>query len=178
MSKVGGYLVVLKHAEYPKWITNPPNPGYRGLDRLPGSEAEHEEEREALDLVLFDSSYNDERGFTPLLTKARELLSRLAPSPREFELIYARPHELSRGVLQKANLVFLGFDVAGPKGPFWSVVKEFPEAAEVEDYLNKLNNNGLFDSAGDAKAYLKAYKARKLHDWQDPLTIWEVYLAK
>jgi hypothetical protein len=177
MSNYSGFLVVEKHA---KQNARLPNVHYRGLGtRVPWDQREYEKGWN--DPLVF-GDYTDQRFLIRSLALARDVLSRYAEiRPREgMEIMYVRtweePPQVPLDSLGPDDLHFLGYDVAYERGPFYSVVGDFPSLPIFRIFLERLNEHGLFCSPHDAKAYLEFYRAQKLYEWEQTYVVWEVYL--
>lgn len=172
MSSTQGYLLVLRQPEI-----LPTNPRYRGIDRMPPYPSDIMEEQGALDDYVF-GHYKNKEGVIPSLELARDLLSRFASSPRQFEIIHVRTAGPTMSPpMDTPGYRFLGVDVAGD-APFWSIVGDLPNEPAAVALQAGLNQYGLLHSLEDAQAYLDAY----ISHWADyvhgPLKFWEVYLIE
>jgi hypothetical protein len=171
-----GYLVVLTR---PEDILASQNPKYRGLYRTPPWSASAYEK--GFDDPYVFGDFTNEIGLIKNLRFARQVKMRFSGlvSAESLELIYVRsyPYDNDQDHLtaDSPGARFLGFDVAAPESPFWSLLPDFPsEAADLESFLNKLNKFGLFDSVADSRAFLEAYIQHKLPHHDSSWVIWSV----
>jgi hypothetical protein len=165
-----GYLVVLVRSE--EW-QHSLNKNYRGMDRLPAYPSNLPEEQSALDEYVF-GKYKNKEGLIPSLKKARNLFDLFRWSPRSFEIIYCEVYKNNQELQGKSHCKFLGYDVAGIGGDFWSPVGDFPIEWYMRPFLMQLNEHGLFSTYGDAAAFLYEYRTRRLADYDLPLTVFSV----
>ena len=171
-----GFLVVLRS---PDDIKRSPNRRYRGVDRTPPWSQEKYEQGFNDPYVFGD--YTQKGGLVPTLELAERIQNRFTEvgSSPELEIIYVRFCEPTvRWPTQLPGFTFLGYDVAGIEGPFWSMVKDFPLDPAANDFLALLNENGLFNSVKDGSAYLETYCSQKWPDYDLPVTVCEVYFVK
>lgn len=169
------YLVVLRE---PPEALRPGDPRYRGLFRTPP----WSQERFARG---FDDPYvfgglADEHGLVRSYGDAEQVLERFATvEPRSnLEIIEVRAHApVSRTRRPSSAPGLLGYDVAEPRSPFWSIVAEYPVDSRLGDLLRRLNENGLFSNPDDARAFLEGYRAHGLPHGHLPLVVWEVRSA-
>jgi hypothetical protein len=161
-----GYLVVLKQPV--RWDDR--NPSYKGLSRAPAW-GDRPEEAEATDAYVF-GSYTDssQGGLIPTSSLAQELYRLFSTSPRELEIIYAQTLDEPQ---QDARRDLLGFDVACVT-PFWSIVHDWPPDKELEVYLSRLNDNGLFTDPRDAGEFLDKFRAAHPEEDEIDLFIWRI----
>jgi len=170
---MNGYLVVL--ASKSRYLQNPLNTKYKGVDRLPPYSPNIQEDKQALDAYVF-GDFKDDTGVIPQYDKAKQLLDLFGESRHKFEIIYCESVSAA-GVTsnRKGDLRFLGHDVAASGGGFWSIVGDFPVEKEMRHFLEALNESGLFNASSDAEAFLQEYCTRKLADYDSALEILGVY---
>lgn len=172
MSDIRGFLVVLEKAED---LSDSLNTRYKGMYRIPPTDpSKFKEERLALEAYVFGDFKND-GGFIPSREKARRILEFFRGSPRTFHIIYCETVGNPNEPRDKNKFNFLGFDIAGFDGDFWSPVGDFPTERLMQKFLPRLNEAGLFDSPEEAAAFLRQYRSRKLADYEIPLCIFKVH---
>jgi hypothetical protein len=176
MSDAQGFLVVDRSPEY---IRRSPNCRYRGIYRTP-TWSPNDYARGWDDPYVF-GHYTDEVGLIRDRTLAQEVLERFAEvQPRDsLEILYVRAVKEPSASLSASSLgTFLGYDV-GTYNTFWSILADLPslphDDARLADVMQRLNENGLFDSYEDAASYLDLYRTTWLEDRDVPLSVWEVY---
>lgn len=157
---------------------NPLNPRYGGLARVvPWSQ---EEVEQGFDDPYVFGDFSDATGLIPTRGAAQAVVRRFIAVHRAGDLdrVYVQQTGEEKTVTSTAaGIAFLGFDVAGPASPFWSIVVDFPDDAAMRPYLQWLNEHGLFSSADEAAAYLTAYRAFQIPDHDLPLVIWRIHRA-
>lgn len=156
-----GYLVVQTEiVRSPRrGDTSQVRPLYRGIDRVPAYPSEHSQEAAALDFYVFGACKDSRTNLIPSLDTARRLRDWLSTGGRQFEVLLCCEDSRCPLVLQLPVLerVPLGFDVAGIKGDYWSIVADFSQSAWAKPFFTRLNQNGLFDRRMDAEEYLQGY---------------------
>jgi hypothetical protein len=181
MNSTEGYLVVLRLPENLDLLSNKRCLGVCRVPsyRLAGQDP-IKEEMAAMDRYVFGGILDEESGLIPSYDIASDLLAQFSKSPREFEIIWCKTVEPEgnqhrQGVLSSGPGERLGFDVATLGGEFWSIVADFPVTdTRFQILLERLNENGLFASAGDAREYLRQYQRLQLFDYDFPFEILEV----
>lgn len=178
-----GFLVVLEIKEYLDWTGLPPNPLYKGVDRLPaapipGDPPLFAEEAEALDAYVFGDFKDFDTNLIPTYQKAVELLQMFERSPRQYEIIYCCGDEKDLEELsqQEFRIEALGYDVASVTGDCWSIVDDMPDSPWAEPFRTRLNAHGLFPNKEDAEQYLQEYQDRREPDWDAELRV--VFVAR
>jgi hypothetical protein len=181
MSISEGYLVVLK---VPEDIDRLSNKRCLGVCRMPcyrlAGQDPIKEEMAAMDRYVFGGICDEESGLIPSYDIASDLLAQFGKSPREFEIIWCRTAEPESNQYRQGALISgpgerLGFDVATLGGEFWSIVADFPATdTRFQIFLDRLNESGLFASAGDAWEYLRQYQRLQLFDYDFPFEVLEV----
>jgi hypothetical protein len=178
MKNRDGFIVVQKSPSVNKGRYNP---RYRGVDRLvPWS---MDQFKKGFDDPYLSPEYTTDDGFIVSLPLAQEVFQSFSEiiAPEDLEIIYIR--EVSgieeESFLAKPGLKMIGFDVAGNGSPFYSIVDDFPPPNEglFQDFREQLNENGLFESAGLAREYLRIYLERYPEEKNQDVVIWEVYLV-
>jgi hypothetical protein len=174
MRLIKGYAVVEKKSSASKKSRNL---RYQGLDRtVPWSQEKHDAGWN--DPMM--RGYMDTNGLIPGLEEAREALriyAEVEPAA-DLEILYGSICEETSFIDERQpGTVFLGFDVAGRRSPFWSIVGDFGPEPPIQRFLSKLNENGLFASIDDAKSFLDTYQAEKLPDYDFPLVVWALWLV-
>jgi hypothetical protein len=155
------------------------HPGYQGVYRTPPW-SQKDYEGGFRDPYVF-GNYANEAGIIPTLSAARDVLDRFSERypPNNLEIIYVaeRHHRSKPDVPKSLGRHFLGFDVAGPSSPFWSIVVDSPPPSDkrFRNALGRLNEFGLFNTSQEASKYLKDYRTHDLPDSNLPLTVWKVY---
>ncbi len=149
-----GFVVVLKSK---KPAVPGADPRYRGVDRLvPWNWSDFER---GFEDPYLSKQYTTDEGFIINLSLAREVLKLYSSviDPEELEIIYVRPApEDGTSAPLPVPMSVLGFDVAGNMSPFYSIVYDWvpPADTEFDSFWERLNDNGLFDSPEDARAFL------------------------
>ena len=174
-----GFLVVLMTPETLELMSNK---RYRGVNRIPcyrlANQDPINEEIEGMERYVFGGVRDEGSGLIPSQVVALHLLAQLQNSPRKFELLWCRVVPVAQDAQTTAPDLLgqrLGFDLAGLGGDFWSIVADFPFTDNrFASFAGKLNENGLFDAAADARAYLNEYQRLQLPDFDIPFEVLEV----
>ena len=169
-----GYLVVLKA---PADVQQSYNPRYRGLYRMRPFHIDEYEK--GFDDPYMSGQYTDDHGLIPTVALARQVLEKYSDVERAdaFEIIYAKDEPAAATAFSDSvGHHFLGYDVACD-APFWSIVVDAPSDPRFLEWLN-LNQNGLFESAEHAIAYLNKYRSQFPEKQDVVLKIWELYLVE
>lgn len=181
MSETEGFLVVLKT---PETYGVARRQCYQGVDRLPSyrlaNQVPIQSEIGAMNHYVFGDLRDEVSGLIPSHEAAVKLLREFRNSPREFELIWCRriPDRLQDAEEETIPSRLgerLGVDVAGVTGNCWSIVADLPDDPRIARFGEMLNQYGLFNKATDASAYLIEYRKLKLHDFDLPFDVVEVY---
>jgi len=116
-----------------------------------------------MEAYVFEDFKDERTGLIPNKAKALRLLRLFESSPRKFDLIYCTD---ATAEPPAEDYSFLGFDIAGLGGDYWSIVGDFPVDRRVRSFLAHLNRWGLFDREAEAAEFLRRYRALKLphHD--------------
>jgi hypothetical protein len=169
-----GYAVVQKTSAYKK----SKNFLYRGIDRtVPWSQEKYDEGWD--DPIM--RGYTDTNGLIPNIVRACEALrvyAEIEPADN-LEILYGSVREGSTPVeAPQPCLLFLGFDVASSRSPFYSIVGDFGPEPPIQGFLIKLNQYGLFRSSDDATSFLETYRCEKLADYDFPLVVWALCVVE
>lgn len=154
------------------------NPRYSGVNRIPMYPSKYAEEATALDDYVFGNMKSASTNLIPDLTTAADLLERLSPSPRKYEILLCcpGPDEKACQTLKPDEVVPLGYDVALVKGDGWSIVADFAFGEWAKAFLTRLNEHGLFRNRSDAEDYLRAYRDQQEPDADMPFEV--VFVAR
>jgi hypothetical protein len=180
MTKAEGYLVVLKSEVIRKEFPFN-NPNYRGLYRTPPFLMETYE-KGFDDPYAFGNQTNEE-DLIPTLGSVHKVQAKYSElyKPEEMETIYVQTWEgEERTVTKVSNSLLLGYDVAGGRLPFWSIVGDCPPLNDVKigPLLTQLNSNGLFDSGELAQEYFTSHLEFYSYGREQGLRVWAIYLIE
>lgn len=167
-----GYLVVNAKQGTPS------NPAYRGINRVPPYRiGDGGKVAPAMDFYVFGDC-KDESNLIPSFEVADGLSHSLSASGQPHEVLVCGDSPSAHIFLEVVGppIQHLGYDVAGIDGDYWSIVSDFPSAPWAEAFRDKLNENGLFDSAADAGRYLNEYRERGEPDATNTLEV--IYLGR
>ena len=166
-----GFLVVVADAR--NRATGGP---YAGVCRVPYYPPDDVREERAMDEYVFGDFKDDDTNLIPSLEAAVKLCGMLRSGGRQFEIIYCRDAEQPVPLSQMGigSVQSLGYDVAGIRWNYWSIVEDFSIGDWAIPYHKRLNPNGLFGEKSDAEAYLRDYRAHRDHDWDSGFNIVEV----
>jgi len=175
---VSGYEVVLRHVTdvFPAIM----HTGYRGVFRQIQWPAPLEEEAAGVEASIFGDYSDPKTGFIPSLEKAKQLLEIFSASPRPFEIIHCEVVDAGSGDRDATHdALCLGFDVANP-GDRWSIVADYPFEPEsheprMKEYWEALNQNGLFNSSREARAYLNRSRELEMEDLDAPFEVYDIH---
>lgn len=167
-----GFLVVLPPIQSPSTGRS-----YAGVDRLPYYPPEIPGEAELIDKYVFGEIKNFDSNLIDSFERAKELQISLSEKGRDFEVIYCRHlnSSLPKHLLTAVTAKSLGYDVAGIKGDYWSIVNNFSSRNWAVSYKERLNTNGLFPQHSDAESYLREYQKHGDVDWNSDFDIVEVF---
>jgi len=135
--------------------------------------------KEGFDDPYMFGNYVNEVGLIKTLSSAQEVAERFTEviAPSELEIIYSQTCE--EDPRQPVGFQFLGYDVAAPESPFWSLVADFPlNISAFRVFFEKLNENGLFGIKADAKNFLTAYRNHKVLHYDTPKVLWMIYCVE
>jgi hypothetical protein len=165
---MSGFLVVFSSAPDVS-----PRRRYAGVNRVPPYPAASDTEAEAMEEYVLGDVKDVNTNLIPSLQEAVRLCHRLSRGGRRFEIIYCGyvGSESPPADLRMRSAHHLGYDVAVVQGDYWSIVRDLPPTAWVQEFRLRLNENGLFGIRNDAETYLREYRAHREADHEMPLDV-------
>ena len=161
------------------------NSRYTGVDRLPPYapppySTHFPEETTAIEDYVFGAYKDADPSLIIDYSKAIELWQRFKVSRRPYEILLccSGPDDQSITEVKQrgASIAPLGYDVANIRGDCWSIVGDYSVGEWAKLHVEGLNNNGLFNTRGDAEQYLKGYVDHQEADWDTPFEV--VFVAR
>jgi hypothetical protein len=167
-----GYFVVLR----PNDKEFPHNTTYRGIYRMPPWRQDLYETRRLSDPYLHDHSMDDSL-LLPAVEKAWAIRDGFLPNypVDQLEIIYV---DRSSHVDDASTKTFLGFDVAAPGPPYYSIVGDWPHRDSLDAHKSKLGSTGLFRVGSDAESFLAACLSARVPDVDDTFRVWRIELVE
>ncbi len=150
-----GYVILLTRDSRQE-PDDPRNPSYRGLERAPSWTPE----KDALGFnpIQISEFENDEEMIADFdaVVWLLDWYSQFE-DPSSLEVVYAEPAGGDPPAPPRScAFEWLGIDISTPR-PFYSLLSVLPEAPPLASYVERLNENGLFNSIEDATEYLDAW---------------------
>jgi hypothetical protein len=161
-----GYLVVERR------LGTESNPSYAGIDRVPTAHLDDLNDRPALRNYILGDSRNDETNLIGRLDEAQEVCEALMSEGCKVEIVFCSVRPRDDGAEHAAaHVEHLGFDVAGVRSGYWSIVGDIANGDWVAPFRPLLNSHGLFGDRGAAERYLEAYRAGGEADAESPFDV-------
>ena len=174
MSRGEGFLVV--RATDLLFPTGPAN--YQGIDRVPPYYLDRSQNAAAMDFYVLGDCKDRETNLIPSFDAARKLATRLSQGGARYEVICCceGPKSPALAAVPEDTVEHLGYDVAGVRGDYWSIVGDFPSSPWADGFRSRLNEHGLFSLRADADEYLRQYTERREPDSNAAFDV--VYVAR
>ena len=171
-----GFLVVQKHLSEADY--NPLNPSYRGVMRIPPLSNPLESMSDTMWEYLLGETIKEETGLIEDMEKAKEIFSGLKREGEDVEIVYVteNPEEGGYCRLAEEKREGLGWDVAGVRGDYWSIVADMSDREWAKRFRSLLNRHGLFQEKKVALEYLDQYRKNRDPDWDSPFDV--VFVAR
>ncbi len=171
-----GFLVVRKHLS--KVESNPLNPFYQGVMRIPPLSNPLESMSDTMWEYLLGETIKEETNLIEDAGKAKEIFLGLKKEGEDVEVVYVteNPEEGGYCQLGEEEKEGLGWDVAGVRGDYWSIVSDISDREWAKRFRSLLNRHGLFQEKKIAIEYLDQYRKNREADWDSPFDV--VFVAR